>query len=242
VRIGSRSKSEEFEDYNLSRLIKMKGRALKSGQESYRERELYGLLNSLHEEGDALCKSLIDGSNLTWKQAASFLMRHYPSHYEQLSTTIDEDGFEMVGQRNESLFDHWIQGKDLEMRELYAQYCAETPDLFPDHRPRDVRELARAGSDIWTFSREERKGLARYWARDIRQDWLDGLLVKAGEHKTTIEELELLKADWGRRLLETADVVGVTTTGLARNATQLDRICSKTLICEEAGEVLEVAP
>jgi len=43
-------------------------------------------------------------------------------------------------------------------------------------------------------------------------------------------------------LLERVDVIGLTTTGLARYAPLLDRVASKTLICEEAGEVLEVRP
>ena len=36
-----------------------------------------------------------------------------------------------------------------------------------------------------------------------------------------------------------AKVVGVTTSGLARNLNLLRRLPSKVLLCEEAGEVLE---
>jgi superfamily I DNA and/or RNA helicase len=41
------------------------------------------------------------------------------------------------------------------------------------------------------------------------------------------------------RCLRNADVIGVSTTGLARNLNMLRRLASKVVICEEAGEVLE---
>lgn len=40
-------------------------------------------------------------------------------------------------------------------------------------------------------------------------------------------------------MLQEADIVGVTTTGLAKNLDLLRHLDSKVLICEEAGEVLE---
>ena len=41
------------------------------------------------------------------------------------------------------------------------------------------------------------------------------------------------------RCLRDADIIGLTTTGLARNLNILRRLKSKVLMCEEAGEVLE---
>jgi hypothetical protein len=41
------------------------------------------------------------------------------------------------------------------------------------------------------------------------------------------------------RVLEQANIIGVTTSGLARNLDLLCRVDAKVLICEEAGEVLE---
>lgn len=42
-----------------------------------------------------------------------------------------------------------------------------------------------------------------------------------------------------RRVLQSADVIGVTTTGLARRIATLKRSRSKVIMCEEAGEILE---
>jgi superfamily I DNA and/or RNA helicase len=42
-----------------------------------------------------------------------------------------------------------------------------------------------------------------------------------------------------RRVLQTADVIGVTTTGLARRIETLKHVKCETVTCEEAGEVME---
>ena len=45
--------------------------------------------------------------------------------------------------------------------------------------------------------------------------------------------------EFDRRVLETAEVIGVTTTGLAKRISILRHVSVKVVICEEAGEVLE---
>ncbi len=42
-----------------------------------------------------------------------------------------------------------------------------------------------------------------------------------------------------RRLLQGADVIGLTTSALAKNFTTLQRVQSKVVLCEEAGELME---
>ncbi|KAG4428680.1 hypothetical protein IFR05_015837 [Cadophora sp. M221] len=53
------------------------------------------------------------------------------------------------------------------------------------------------------------------------------------------EDLQNIHDEIDRRVLETADIIGVTTTGLAKRIKTLQRIPSKVFICEEAGEILE---
>lgn len=45
--------------------------------------------------------------------------------------------------------------------------------------------------------------------------------------------------DVNRRVLQTADVIGVTTTGLAKKISTLKHVRCKVVICKEAGEVME---
>ncbi|KAI0165100.1 P-loop containing nucleoside triphosphate hydrolase protein [Hypoxylon sp. FL1284] len=60
----------------------------------------------------------------------------------------------------------------------------------------------------------------------------DTFLDAKKKFATAVGEVDL-------RLLEGADIIGATTTGLAKNLELLRRLDSKVLICEEAGEVLE---
>ena len=69
---------------------------------------------------------------------------------------------------------------------------------------------------------------------------MDKLGVYSDAQRRTAAQLSALRSEYNKRILETADVIGLTTTGLARNASLLHFVNSKTLICEEAGEVLEV--
>jgi hypothetical protein len=45
--------------------------------------------------------------------------------------------------------------------------------------------------------------------------------------------------DVNRWILDTTDVIRLTTTGLAKNASVLHSINAKVVVCEEAAEVLE---
>lgn len=62
-------------------------------------------------------------------------------------------------------------------------------------------------------------------------------LQQVNNHRQTIDNLH---DDLNHRTLLQADVVGLTTTGLARNITTLRRVHPKVIICEEAVEVMEV--
>ena len=64
--------------------------------------------------------------------------------------------------------------------------------------------------------------------------------MRAENYGGELEKLDTVRSEYNRRLLERVDVIGLTTTGLARHAPLLNRVEAKTLICEEAGEVLEV--
>lgn len=107
--------------------------------------------------------------------------------------------------------------------------------------PRSIEELSMPTSNLWEFTKEERIILLDHWAKAMRQEWVDHLVIKAQEHKEKVEELNVLSSEYSREVLDGADIIGLTTTGLAKYAPILSRIDSKTLICEEAGEVLEVS-
>lgn len=77
------------------------------------------------------------------------------------------------------------------------------------------------------------------WLSEIRVDALadlSGTLDDADECYTTLKKVHD-EAD--RRVLSDADVIGVTTSGLAKRISVLKHVNAKVIICEEAGEVME---
>jgi hypothetical protein len=81
--------------------------------------------------------------------------------------------------------------------------------------------------------------LQKHWTSVVRNE-LHGKLAKSLQtYKRLTHQLELLRAEIDLRALSTANVVGFTTSGLARNLAMLRRLPSKVLLSEEAGEVLE---
>lgn len=105
---------------------------------------------------------------------------------------------------------------------------------------RRLEELLLPTTDIWGMSKKERKLVLDHWKKLIRQECVDNLAEHTQFQRQKIEELNSLSSEYKGRFLKTVDVIGLTTTGLAYHTSLLHHVASKTLICEEAGEVLEV--
>ncbi|KAL7946681.1 P-loop containing nucleoside triphosphate hydrolase protein [Trichoderma barbatum] len=80
---------------------------------------------------------------------------------------------------------------------------------------------------LFAMSHAERKILHKYWVDSIMAPIIPNITRLQEEHAQLIE----------RR--SRANVIGVTTTGLAKNLTLLRKLRCKVMLCEEAGEVLE---
>jgi hypothetical protein len=105
---------------------------------------------------------------------------------------------------------------------------------------RPLDELLHPTTDMWGMSKEERKCVLGHWKKLICHDSIERLAVNTEFQRQKIEELNSLSLEYKGRLLQKADVIGLTTTGLAMHTPLIHRVAPKTLICEEAGEVLEV--
>ena len=125
--------------------------------------------------------------------------------------------------------------------------------VYPDGRARDFagpnederqktpfHELAeRAERDIASLQLEERKDFSDGLVEMIEEEEVEKLfldLEASDELRNTVDDVH---REVNRRALMTADVIGITTTGLARDIGMLGNLRSKVVICEEAGEVLE---
>ena len=87
--------------------------------------------------------------------------------------------------------------------------------------------------------RSERETLHRHWMKEIADDICDKLQRALETHSTLRNSLKNCRQEQDLRCLEDAHVIGMTTSGLARNINVLRRLPSKVMVCEEAGEVLE---
>jgi len=240
--MGSRSKSEQLDQYNLLEWMNRTDN-LKTRTEKRTEYMCHEDMESQLGEGNELCASLCEGhSRIEWSQLDAFLRSHYPAYHAQFVGGTDEDGFVRVGKKRKTYFYYWKFNSDLRDRESYQQLQGTPIITSSTTSSRSIAELLSADIDIWSLSQKERILVLRHWEDQLRQEWIDEVVVRAQGFQDKLEELETVRSECYRRLLERVDVIGLTTTGLAKYAPLLDRVESKTLICEEAGEVLEVRP
>ena len=215
VRIGGRSKSELLKDINLRDLAQGIQLTRDEGQEKY---QLYQQLNSSIDEIEVLLKGLnaLDSE----ESLRSYLMQTWPSHHKQLFESVElEDGFKLVTYEKD-VVGRWLQG------------AVSTAT-------RDLPASALHQMALNEMSATERQRVYSGWIEE-RANQLAMELDNALEPYTeTREQLDKYYQEQQRRALSEAYIVGVTTSGLAKNLDVLRHLRSKVMVCEEAGEVLE---
>jgi len=241
IRMGSRSSSEKLSEYNILEWAKSQSAATKTVVQRRKEFQIIEELKLLSTEGRDLCQRLTDDNHkVQWEQISTLLQQNYSSHYSQLIGGVDADGFERLGRKGGTYFYYWVSCSDLKARDKFEELYGTSSQKKKEEKCRPLKELISGDADIWDFSRSERKRLLRHWKDTLAQDWTERVVQCSQAFEEERAKLEELRSEYNRQLLEAADVIGLTTTGLARYASLLDRAGAKTLICEEAGEVLEV--
>jgi hypothetical protein len=214
IRIGSRSKSERLQALNLRSVTK--GLPLTKSEKT-------GLWDEEQEirehvkDGKDLLKELDDCQS--WKAVKNWLIIEHPNQHAELFGE-DQDGWQTVIHQPEMVIDWWLQGGQ--------------------HNTTHSRPLQHLeGAQLNSMTNQERKLLHRHWTKSIR----DPIIAKLGrlnqDYNDAIRRRDEIRGDVDVRCLNDADIVGVTTTGLARNLTLLRKLRCKVMLCEEAGEVLE---
>jgi len=239
IRIGSRSKSDMLQKLNLQHVAQ----EIETTKTERRQKwENHRALDAHLIEIDKLLNLLNDSNSQ--KNIRDHLEIHHPKHFNELfSTGADADGFEMVVGRRTNLLHRWLNGfhqheatssRERDPVEGGIHDREHTADV---RNTRSIRQLSRSPLD--SMSSPERRILYNHWVRERTSDINDQLLNALDSYSEAKESLETCKQEVNLRCLLQAHVIGVTTSGLARNLEVLRKVRAKVVICEEAGEVLE---
>ncbi|KAF8433609.1 hypothetical protein BGX38DRAFT_1136480 [Terfezia claveryi] len=158
------------------------------------------------------------------------------------STFVERSGI----RRKKQLLELSIQ----EIQDLCSQlsmvlYWRTLRDYLEQHYPAICNQLFGAAFDEEGFEvvshrkPEHRVSLKAYWESNITGELLANLQQATAAWKIAQEDLKKMYQERDRRCLHNAQVIGVTTTGLAGQASLLRKLVAKVMVCEEAGEVLE---
>ncbi|MCJ1379502.1 hypothetical protein MMC17_002603 [Xylographa soralifera] len=217
IRLGAGSKSKALEPFNL-RNISQDTEDTKVGRKS-----VWQAHKALETAGKEIASLLQD---LKRSATTTFIKRYlegsYPHYANELFQITDEDGFTIVQNERRDPIQHWLFGG--------------THSLFGSHI-RTLQELRSC--HLFSINQEERAILHKSWVATIRESLTDELSAAIDDFVESRDDLNRCRRDRDLRCLEQAHLIGLTTSGLARNADLLRRLAPKVLMCEEAGEILE---
>jgi hypothetical protein len=216
IRIGSNSKSERLANLNL-RVVAKNVELTK-----FEKRERWELKQVIAELGESIGNSLVELQDAcTDRSVMNFLREEFPDYHFQLSEPeVDPDGFrrvERAWRRTPKGLQGWLQG------DTPSSHAARSPD-----------EL-----DLYSLDLPQRKDMHHDWKQQILEPVQRSLLANLEAYEKAKIQLDRIRAEVDLRVLNGADIIVVTTSGLARNLALLRRLKTKVLIKEEAGEIME---
>lgn len=225
IRIGGQSHSTCLEGHNLRTVSQMESKGKAEGY----------LLAKSYEALDKTTKGierLLGGAHsalrqMQWKSIRWYLSQHHPRIHDQFPT-IDRDGFKTVGRHP---FDIWASPETTD--------AGASENQNPETGIDSETVLRKANTDVYSLSSSERRHLREFFSTESHKQAVDNLYEEV--QKASLSQLEVSKIhdEVDRRVLQNADVIGITTTGLAKRISTLQRLRCKVVICEEAGEVME---
>ncbi len=216
IRLGSRSKSEILQGLNLHLISKQVSPTKIEGHEKSKH---YAELDNVLEEIEKLMPGLWDPAR--WTNVKEYLEDHHNGHFKQLfGRGVDEDGFQEVRGKRFNILNSWVKG---------------APRRLASTRP--VSELFNV--NLMDMSGLERSALYKHWIQQSTTELNRRFLHFLDLYRHIGDSLKKCHQELDLRCLIRAHIIGVTTTGLARNLDILRRVRAKVVLFEEAGEVLE---
>ncbi|EJT69065.1 hypothetical protein GGTG_13333 [Gaeumannomyces tritici R3-111a-1] len=223
IRIGGRSQSEDLNDCNLAEVSR---RTLKFRSES----RILGMAYSELDEQRRCLGHRLAGLHALRKEPPStilkrFLERNRAQTHAQFFPD-EQEGFVTVGDP----VSIWLGRSWCPFS--VATTAAATEEVLEDLGRRATR-------DVKSLSRSERRLLYQSWLDEIRMEQTDSLYEEIRHTEAQRSRIDAVHNETNRRVLLNANVIGITTTGLAKDVATLRHLRAKVVICEEAAEVLE---
>ena len=218
IRVGSQSKSEVLENLSLWQVAQATPPTKHEKQEKWRiNTAINTAVGDIRE-----CLSNMSSQN-TWANIQNYLQNEEPDRFFELEAfdgQFDEDGFKVVRNRRMDPLEQWIASAS--QQSTVNRSLGELRDAPLHH-----------------MSAHERTTISLYWHQCAKDHELRTLLEGFEALHKAKSELDSCRQEVNLRCMLQAHVIGVTTSGLARNLEVLRRLNAKVLVCEEAGEVLE---
>ncbi|KAG6957112.1 hypothetical protein JG688_00011105, partial [Phytophthora aleatoria] len=219
VRIGGQCKEPRLEKYNLNNLPK-----------TFQRYELKLLYGKLDEHADAIALTLRELNSQTrrptWKALKWFLETNYPAVYDSFAernAELYEDGWEIAG--CDDILDYWSHGEDIGASQRRG------PRLGGNGWMRD--------SNVWMWSLAKRRAALAEWVGALRTGRVEELIAAQKAYWETMKKIETVRQQADVEVLKRVQIIGMTTTGVAKNQKKIAAVAPPVVICEEAGEVLE---
>ncbi|KAI3554849.1 hypothetical protein CABS03_08287 [Colletotrichum abscissum] len=220
IRIGSRSKSDRLAPVNLRAVARDMTRT------AAESRALYKSVETVDGDTEQIRGTLSDFIfSRDNEKIRLHLAQHYPAQHEELmGPTLpnfddEKERWQTVDYSRGNVFKKWLAGG------------APTNTTRPLRR---LRQLKLA--DLY---HQERILLYQEWLDEVLRGEIDSLSNMHKVYQEHKENNNKIRSSIDLRCLQEANIIGVTTTGLATNLDLLRRVHGKVLVCEEAGEVLE---
>ncbi|KAK0707378.1 hypothetical protein B0H67DRAFT_587383 [Lasiosphaeris hirsuta] len=210
IRMGSQSKSERLQDLNLRHIARLQTRTKPEKSDLYHAEQRIGMhANATNRALKGLQATTLRGS------VEIFLEVTFPSRHQELFGE-SEEGWTTVGPSDQ--INRWLDGgHGGRCRQLHELNAVRLSDMTHD----------------------ERQLLYSNWIEASSEDFITRVTNEHQQYTSAVESRDRLRKDLDLRCLQAANIIGATTTGLARNLELFQKLRTKVLLCEEAGEVLE---
>lgn len=222
IRVGGQSHSETLEGYNLCDISKTE---TKTRTELYETAMAYKGLEECEREATKLLGRLHGiYRNRDWNNLDRHLSQKYRKIHAQFQE-VDSEGFRTVGPHP---FETWKFGSKADRKHAATGNTTSLANI-----------IQKADTNVNSLSYPEKYALMKKWIDEVCFDIIASFSAMVDKATETQQRLSNIHDESNRRILQGADVIGVTTSGLAKHISLLKHVGCRVIICEEAGEVME---